>query len=163
MSNSVSASPRRTARHRRCLQLLLDAENSRSPAGQTHQRSDYIFRFRGGLPGGTLPRVRAYIEAHIGDRISLEDLARQAGISRFHFARQFRLSTGVSPMTYLRQVRIEHSLRMLLSRDATIAEVAARLGFADQSHFTRMFVRLVGLSPGTFVSQANWSSRNGAA
>jgi AraC family transcriptional regulator len=109
--------------------------------------------FRGGLAGGALGRVRAYIEQHIGERISLEDLARQAGISRFHFARQFRQSTGQSPMAYLRRVRVEHSLRMLASRERTIAEVAARLGFADQSHFTRIFARLVGMSPGQFAGR----------
>jgi AraC family transcriptional regulator len=108
-------------------------------------------RFRGGLPGGALRRVRAYIDSHIGDRISLDELARQAGVSRFHFARQFRLSTGESPMEYLRHVRIERSKSILQSRGSTIAEVAARLGFSDQSHFTRIFGRLVGVSPGSFA------------
>ena len=108
-------------------------------------------RFRGGLPGGALRRVRGYIDSHIGERISLDELARQAGVSRFHFARQFRLSTGESPMEYLRRVRIERSKSILQSRDSTIAEVAARLGFSDQSHFTRIFGRLVGVSPGSFA------------
>jgi AraC family transcriptional regulator len=108
-------------------------------------------RFRGGLPGGALRRVRGYIDSHIGDRISLDELAREAGVSRFHFARQFRLSTGESPMEYLRRVRIERSKSILQTRDATIAEVAARLGFSDQSHFTRIFGRLVGVSPGSFA------------
>lgn len=121
----------------------------------THQ-DDQPTRFRGGLPGGALRRVRAYIDAHIGERISLDDLARQAGVSRFHFARQFRLSTGESPMGYLRRVRIERSKSILQSRDTTIAEVAARLGFSDQSHFTRIFGRLVGVSPGSFARSDDW-------
>src|SRR4051812_24547581 len=108
-------------------------------------------RFRGGLAGGALRRVRGYIDNHIGERISLDELAREAGVSRFHFARQFRLSTGESPMEYLRRVRIERSKSILQTRDATIAEVAARLGFSDQSHFTRIFGRLVGVSPGSFA------------
>jgi AraC family transcriptional regulator len=108
-------------------------------------------RFRGGLAGGALRRVKSYIEDHIGERISLDELARQVGVSRFHFARQFRLSTGESPMGYLRQVRIERSKSILQARETTIAEVAARLGFSDQSHFTRIFGRLVGVSPGSFV------------
>jgi AraC family transcriptional regulator len=108
-------------------------------------------QFRGGLPGGALRRVRGYIENHIGERISLDELAREAGVSRFHFARQFRLSTGESPMEYLRRVRIERSKSILQTRAATIAEVAARLGFSDQSHFTRIFGRLVGVSPGSFA------------
>jgi AraC-like DNA-binding protein len=115
-------------------------------------------RFRGGLAGGALRRVGAYIDAHIGERISLDELAHQAGVSRFHFARQFRLSTGESPMGYLRRVRIERSKSILQTRDSTIAEVAARLGFSDQSHFTRIFGRLVGVSPGSFARSDDWKS-----
>jgi AraC family transcriptional regulator len=131
---------------RPALRLLPDSEHRRH-------------RFRGGLAGGALPRVRAYIDSHLGDRISLAELAREAGVSRFHFARQFRLSTGESPMGYLRRVRIERSKSILQTRDTTIAEVAARLGFSDQSHFTRIFGRLVGVSPGSFARSDDWSSR----
>jgi AraC family transcriptional regulator len=126
--------------------------------------SDHLrHRFRGGLPGGALRRVRAYIDDHIGERISLDELASQAGVSRFHFARQFRLSTGESAMGYLRRMRIERSKSILQSRGSSIAEVAARLGFSDQSHFTRIFGRLVGVSPGSFARRVNWSSRPGLA
>ena len=118
-------------------------------------------RFRGGLAGGALRRVRAYIDDHIGEHISLDELARQAGVSRFHFARQFRLSTGESPMEYLRRVRIERSKSILQTRDTTIAEVAARLGFSDQSHFTRIFGRLVGVSPGSFARCDEWRPESG--
>jgi AraC family transcriptional regulator len=121
-----------------------------------------VSRFRGGLAGGALRRVKAYIDDHIGQRISLDELARQAGVSRFHFARQFRLSTGESPMGYLRRVRIERSKSILQARETTIAEVAARLGFSDQSHFTRIFGRLVGVSPGSFARCDGWT-RNAAA
>jgi AraC-like DNA-binding protein len=114
--------------------------------------------FRGGLAGSVLRRIRAYIDAHIGEHISLEDLAHQAGVSRFHFARQFRLSTGESPMGYVRRVRIERSKSILQSRETTIAEVAATLGFSDQSHFTRTFGRLVGVSPGSFARSDDWRS-----
>jgi AraC family transcriptional regulator len=116
-----------------------------------------VNRFRGGLGGGALRRVRSYIDEHIGERISLDELARQAGVSRFHFARQFRLSTGESPMAYLRWMRIERSKSILRTREATIAEVAAGLGFSDQSHFTRTFGRLVGVSPRSFARQVDWS------
>jgi AraC family transcriptional regulator len=124
--------------------------------------SDHLrHRFRGGLPGGALRRVRTYIDDHIGERISLDELASQAGVSRFHFARQFRLSTGESAMGYLRRMRIERSKSILQTRGSTIAEVAARLGFSDQSHFTRIFGRLVGVSPGSFARRVTWSPRPG--
>ncbi len=117
--------------------------------------------FRGGLSGSALRQVRAYIDEHLGERISLDELARQAGISRFHFARQFRLSTGESPMAYLRRVRIERSKAILQGRDTTIAQVAVTLGFSDQSHFTRIFGRLVGVSPGSFARSDGWRSADG--
>jgi AraC family transcriptional regulator len=124
-----------------------DEAGSEDPASSDPGRST----FRGGLAGGALRRVKVYIDDHIGERISLGELAGQAGVSRFHFARQFRLSTGESAMEYLRRVRIERSKSILQARATSIAEVAARLGFSDQSHFTRIFGRLVGVSPGSFA------------
>ena len=59
-------------------------------------------------------------------------------------------------MGYLRRLRIERSKSILQTRDSTIAEVAARLGFSDQSHFTRIFGRLVGVSPGNFARSDDW-------
>jgi AraC family transcriptional regulator len=119
-------------------------------------------QFRGGLAGSVLRRIRSHIDAHIGERISLDDLAHLAGVSRFHFARQFRLSTGESPMGYLRRVRIERSKSILQNHQTTIAEVAATLGFSDQSHFTRTFGRLVGVSPGNFARSDDWRSEPAA-
>ena len=145
------------------LRLLKDDDDAR-PVERRSRRSDPVHsRFRGGLAGSVLRRIRAYIDAHIGERISLDDLAHQAGVSRFHFARQFRLSTGESPMGYLRRVRIERSKSILQSRETTIAEVAATLGFSDQSHFTRTFGRLVGVSPGFFARSDDWRSASAEA
>jgi AraC family transcriptional regulator len=136
-----------------------ELRDSERPPLRLIPNPDVRHRFRGGLAGGALRRVRAYIDDHIGERISLDELALQAGISRFHFARQFRLSTGESPMGYLRRARIERSKTILQSRATTIAEVAARLGFSDQSHFTRTFGRLVGVSPGSFARSDEWSAQ----
>ena len=95
----------------------------------------------------TLHRAVAFIEANLGERFSLEILARQAGVSRFHFARQFRRATGFSPMEYLMRQRIERGKRILARGEVSICEVAATLGFCDQSHFTRTFRRMTGQSP----------------
>lgn len=134
-------------------------DTGRPPLRLVPEHDDVRHRFRGGLPGGALRRVSTYIDDHLGERISLGELAHQAGVSRFHFARQFRLSTGESPMEHLRRIRIERSKSILQTRDTTIAEVAARLGFSDQSHFTRIFGRLVGVSPGSFARCEAWDSR----
>jgi AraC family transcriptional regulator len=105
-----------------------------------------------GLSGSVFSRVRRYIEEHVDQRISLDDLASIAGVSRFHFARQFRRRTGRSPMDYLLRIRIERAKAMLVTREWRVVDVAAALGFADQSHFTRTFRKMVGTSPSSFAA-----------
>jgi AraC family transcriptional regulator len=96
-------------------------------------------------------RVRAYIDHHLGDEISLEDLARVAGLSRFHFARQFRAHTGESPMGYLLRTRVERAKALLRDSQTRVVDISAELGFADQSHFARRFRRLVGMPPSVYA------------
>ncbi len=114
----------------------------------TLRHGDTAISPRGALNLRAFTRVREYMDANLSERITLEDLARIAEISRFHFARQFRIRTGDSPMGYLLRARIERA-KDVLRKDggATVADIAAMLGFADQSHFTRTFRRLVGTSP----------------
>lgn len=102
---------------------------------------------RRGLNRRALARALSYIDAHLGDAVSLEDLARAAAISRFHFARLFRASTGHSPMAFLLRLRIARAQDMLRAGNRRVAEIAAALGFFDQSHFARTFRRLTGQSP----------------
>jgi AraC family transcriptional regulator len=96
-------------------------------------------------------RVRDYIEHNLGEAISLEDLARVAGVSRFHFARQFRAYTGQSPMGYLLRTRVERAKTLLRDSRARVVDISAELGFADQSHFARTFRRLVGMPPSAYA------------
>lgn len=104
-----------------------------------------------GLSRRALNRACSYIAENLGERFTLDDLARQAGVSRFHFARLFRVSTGDSPMAYLLKSRIERAKQMLLQDDRPVCEIAAALGFCDQSHLTRTFRRLTGLTPREFA------------
>jgi AraC family transcriptional regulator len=69
-------------------------------------------------------------------------------MSPYHFLRLFRDSSGLTPHQYLVYRRVEMAKSMLLRDDLSVAEVAQRLGFADQSHFTRHFRRLTGAPPG---------------
>lgn len=81
--------------------------------------------------------------------LSLSDVAAAAHLSPFHLSRIFKKATGVTPHQYLLQVRV-NSARALLSAgagDRSLAEVAAAVGFADQSHFTRHFKRMLGVTP----------------
>lgn len=103
-----------------------------------------------GLSRRALNRACSYIAENLGERFTLDHLARQAGVSRFHFARLFRVSMGESPMAYLLKSRIERAKQMLLQNDRPVCEIAASLGFCDQSHLTRTFRRMTGLTPREF-------------
>lgn len=99
-------------------------------------------------------RAKDYIEHKIGVGIALPVLAAECGLSTSHFARAFRISTGVAPYQWLLQRRIERARQLLLGTSQSIAEIAAACGFADQSHLSKVFVRENGEPP------AAWRRRN---
>ena len=102
----------------------------------------------GTLPKWRLRRVQEYLVANISEPISLADLAEAAGLSRMHFAAQFRVATGCRPHDYLLQQRIERAKQMLADTDTPLVEVALSVGFQTQSHFSTVFRRLAGETPG---------------
>jgi AraC family transcriptional regulator len=109
---------------------------------------------------GALPRVRLravveYIEEHLDAGLSLEQLAAVAGLSPYHFARQFKAATGLPPHQYVIARRVERAKQLLQGGgDLSLAEIAAHAGFSDQSQFTHHFRRLVGATPGRFRAPA---------
>ena len=103
-----------------------------------------------GLQRYKLRRVMAYVDARIGGPISLDDLANVAGVSRFHFHRQFRKSVGVTPHEYVLRARIERAKGLLTASDLTVGEVSGAVGFADQSHFSNIFRKLTAMTPRSF-------------
>lgn len=94
-----------------------------------------------------LKRVLEYIDEHLSSKISLGDLATVAGLSRMHFASQFRAATGLRPHEYLLRQRIHRAQDLLLGSAMTIVEVALTVGFQTQAHFTTVFKRFVGDTP----------------
>ncbi|ANL35154.1 AraC family transcriptional regulator [Rhizobium phaseoli] len=90
--------------------------------------------------------ARALIDDNPLAAVSLADLARESGLSRFQVLRGFAKATGLTPHAYLLQARI-HRARRLIAQGTPLAEAAFASGFADQSHMTRVFVRKYGLSP----------------
>jgi AraC family transcriptional regulator len=106
-------------------------------------------------PDGAMPRARLravveYIEDHLGAGPSLEQMAAVARLSTYHFAHQFKRATGLPPYQYVITRRVERAQQLLREGDLSLAEIAARAGFSDQSHFSRHFKRLVGVTPGRF-------------
>jgi AraC-like DNA-binding protein len=97
---------------------------------------------------------REYLEEHAAENVTLQALARFAGLSAFHLCRVFRDSVGMPPHSYQTQVRVRRA-KPLLRAGLPITQVAAEAGFYDQAHLTRHFKRIVGLTPGGYVKDAN--------
>ncbi|MBB3309141.1 AraC-like DNA-binding protein [Rhizobium sp. BK196] len=98
----------------------------------------------------SIVHARNMIDDDPAAEISLSDLARESGLSRFQVLRAFARATGFTPHAYLVQARV-HLARRLIAGGAALAEAAAESGFADQSHMTRAFVSRYGLTPGTYA------------
>ena len=109
----------------------------------------------GALPRGRLRAVVEYIEEHLDASPTLEQMAAVARLSPYHFARQFKAATGLPPHQYVIARRVERAKQLLQGGgDFSLAEVAARAGFSDQSVFSHHFKRLVGVTPGQFRTPA---------
>ncbi|MBO4224400.1 AraC family transcriptional regulator [Bradyrhizobium neotropicale] len=119
-----------------------------------HTGSPNTFRpTLGGLSPKVLLRAIERLRSDSDADVSLAALAADAGLSRFHFCRAFKESTGLSPHAWLRQHRLEQAMNMLRDTDASIVSVAAALGYASQTAFAAAFRRLTGETP------SNWRRR----
>ena len=94
-----------------------------------------------------LKRVVEYMNDHLSAKITLSDLAAVAGLSRMHFASQFRVATNLRPHEFLLQERIKRAEALLQSTTTPIVEIALTVGFQTQAHFTTVFKRFVGETP----------------
>ncbi|MDR6661295.1 AraC-like DNA-binding protein [Tardiphaga robiniae] len=100
-----------------------------------------------------LKRVLDYIDQNLSARLTLQDLATVSGLSRMHFAAQFRAAIGVRPHEYLLQQRIRYAEELLKQATIPLVEVALSVGFQTQAHFTTVFKRIAGTTP------SDWRSR----
>jgi AraC family transcriptional regulator len=107
----------------------------------------------GGLSPKVLLRAIERLRSDVDTDVSLAALASDAGLSRFHFCRAFKESTGLSPHAWLRQHRLEQAMQMLRDTDASVVSVAAALGYGSQTAFAAAFKRLTGETP------SNWRRR----
>jgi AraC family transcriptional regulator len=99
------------------------------------------------LPAWRLKRTFAHIEANLSETVTLADLARAAGLTRMHFAAQFRAATGVRPHEFLLRRRIERAQELMQRSNDTLVAIALDVGFQTQAHFTTVFKRFVGVTP----------------
>ncbi|MDX2242157.1 MAG: AraC family transcriptional regulator [Leptolyngbyaceae cyanobacterium bins.302] len=118
----------------------------RNYSAHTHKPIHYL----GGLSPTQLKLVTDYINDHLAQELSLEELAAIAQLSAFHFCRSFKRSTGFTPHQYVIRQRVERAKQLLKDGKLGIAEVAFVCGFTHQSHLNRHFKRLTGVTPKKF-------------
>jgi AraC-like DNA-binding protein len=114
------------------------------------RRSELPASSVGGLTPRALQRIRNYVDEHLAENIELAMLANIAGLSKWHFHRAFKQSAGITPHYYLIQRRLENAQRLLAETNLSVAQIALKSGFSDQSHFSRHFRMLLGVTPTSF-------------
>lgn len=102
------------------------------------------------LAPAAFARVLERIESGLDGDLALEELAREAGLSRSRFAGAFRARTGVSTHRFVLTRRVERAREALGAGTAPLAEIAYGAGFASQSHMTSVFTRMLGVSPARY-------------
>ena len=95
-------------------------------------------------------RILDYVAEHYAGEVSLEQLARQAGLSTSHFSRLFKQTIGQSPYQFVMAYRVEQAKKMLQDPDRPMIDIALSCGFSDQAHFARTFKQSTGETPGQF-------------
>jgi AraC-like DNA-binding protein len=105
------------------------------------------------LPLWRLRRTISYIEENLATPIRLENMAACVGLTRMHFASQFRLSTGFSPHAYLLRRRLEQAEVLLRQPYLTVFDIAQQCGFSTHAHFCVVFKRHTGYAPATWRLQ----------
>jgi len=104
-------------------------------------------RSRGGLAGWQLNRLVDYIEQHLAERITGEDLAGLIDVSIGQLFKAFKASVGIPPLQYVASRRLEFVCLLLRTSPESLSQIAVTAGFYDQSHLCRVFRRVLGVTP----------------
>ena len=131
-------------------QLLADSLMAALAMRVAQRSAPCVAKRQPDLPRSRLRRVAEYIDAHLDQDLTLADLAGVACLSPCHFSRSFKQAMGVGPQRYMVQRRVERAKARLRRTETGLADIAAAVGFADQSHFTAAFRRETGITPGRF-------------
>jgi AraC-like DNA-binding protein len=95
----------------------------------------------------------AYVRAHSARRLTVAELAHHAAMSPSHFAHRFREVARVTPMQYVKHVRLEEARVLLLEPGTRAREVGDRVGYRSASHFSRDFAEAFGMPPARYADR----------
>ncbi|MBO6949186.1 MAG: helix-turn-helix transcriptional regulator [Rhodospirillales bacterium] len=130
------------------------------PLGLEQDLMDVVALWWGASPASSTPaaariapnrlrRVTDYVEENLSSRISLQDMADISGLSRFHFAKAFKQTTGTAPYRYVHARRIAYA-GQLLRGDVPLSRIAYMAGFSSQAHFQTAYRKAMGLTPAAY-------------
>jgi len=105
-------------------------------------------------------KARAFIAEHLGEELSLEQVARASGMSPFYFCKVFKTATGVTFTDYVSRARVETTKQLLLNPNVRVSEAAYESGFQSLSQFNRVFRRVEGQAPSDYRDKLHRGSRS---
>ncbi len=154
--------------------ILLDAQDAgtddRYATSAAHYLAAYLLHPQRATPSRSgclspqqLRAVTAYMHEHLASVITLDDLAKEAALSRYHFIRLFAATTGKTPLQYLAELRIDTARQHLAVGTEPISQVGRRCGFPSPEHFARVFRKHVGCSPSQYRRRAATGRLRGEA
>jgi AraC family transcriptional regulator len=115
-------------------------------------RHHTLREYQDGLPPSRLKRAIEYINAHLGEDLSLSIITAKMGMSQYYFCRLFKQSMGIAPHKYITQQRVERAKLLLKNPEFRIIDITLECGFANPSHFAKCFRKHTGISPQQFRS-----------
>lgn len=98
-------------------------------------------------------RIKQYLNAHLSEKITLDELAAMSFVSKSYLSKQFKQMTGKTIIEYLNEARIENAKLLLITTDKTVEEIAYEVGFDSPKYFFRIFKQQVGMTPLGFAQQ----------
>jgi AraC family transcriptional regulator len=119
-------------------------------AHMTVRKSLRLELSRAGPVDRRLRRAIEFLHDNFAREVTLDEMAGAAYLSAFHFARLFKQITGVTPHSYLANLRIERARKLLVETSYSINEIAAMVGYQSQSHFTKIFKSVTGTTPSSY-------------
>nr|WP_256489526.1 AraC family transcriptional regulator [Pleionea sp. CnH1-48] len=97
-------------------------------------------------------KIRSFIHEHLDKKITVGSLAKEIGLSDFHFARQFKKTFLISPAQFILRLRLEEVKRLLKSESYSLSDIAIKTGFSHQSHMTQYFKKQFSTTPLTYLN-----------
>ena len=114
------------------------------------QASNDVFTTEESEEYSMLASTMTYIKEHLDHKLTLDELSKQANLSPYYFAHLFKEQTGISPIEYVAQTKINYAKNILKTTENSITEIADLLGYSSDASFINAFKKRAGISPARF-------------